>query len=204
MILVTACYFPERMWVVRRPGVRVVRTPSGPAAAALLDRESPIRALVATGFCGGLDPSLRPGDIAIATEIAGRDERIPIEPRLVEYAVAATERVGRSYAVGPFACVERIVAGPGEKRALAERTGAIAVDMESGPLARWAGERRIPFVAVRGVLDRRDERLPFGAGVEVGALRVGLRALGAGRPAGRAVGALAGALAKEVDGCAGR
>jgi len=204
MIVVTACYLPERMWIARRPGVRIVRTPSGRAAPGPLDRTSGVGALIATGFCGGLDPALRPGEIAIADEIEDAGGRIPIDPRLVERAEAAARRTGRAYAIGRFACAERIAAAPDEKRTLAERTGAIAVDLESGPLARWAAGRRVPFVVVRAVLDRRDERLPFGGAPEAGSIRIAVRALSAGRAAGRAVAALAADLAEEVDGCAGR
>jgi hypothetical protein len=46
-----------------------------------------------------------------------------------------------------------------EKRAAAA-TGAVAVDMESGPLSRLAAGRGLLFAAVRVVLDGPEDRLP--------------------------------------------
>jgi hypothetical protein len=39
-------------------------------------------------------------------------------------------------------------------------TGAVAVEMEAGPLARWTAERSVPFVHLRVVLDPLESALP--------------------------------------------
>jgi adenosylhomocysteine nucleosidase len=47
-----------------------------------------------------------------------------------------------------------------EKRALVERTGAIAVDMESGAVARAAQGAHAPFMAIRAIADSADMAIP--------------------------------------------
>jgi adenosylhomocysteine nucleosidase len=49
---------------------------------------------------------------------------------------------------------------PGEKRALAQQTQAIATDMESAAQARLAREHRLPFMVVRAVVDSASTHLP--------------------------------------------
>ena len=102
--------------------------------------------LVIAGVCGALDPSLRPGDLVVASEVRGDGEPIAC-------ATDLAERLGAR--VGPVVSVERIV-GAAEKRALREGA-ALAVDMESYWLARSAGAR--PVAVVRAVVDRADRRL---------------------------------------------
>jgi hypothetical protein len=53
----------------------------------------------------------------------------------------------------------RLLLGPAEKAAAAA-TGAVAVDMESGPLSAFAADRGLPFTALRVVLDGPGEALP--------------------------------------------
>jgi len=49
---------------------------------------------------------------------------------------------------------------PEEKRALASRTGAVAVDMESAAVAFTAEQAGLPFVAIRVISDTLDQTLP--------------------------------------------
>ena len=71
--------------------------------------------------------------------------------------------------------------------------------MESGPLARWAGDRGIPFLAVRVVLDPSETDLPFSGGAPLwtavlghplAAARVARDAIAVGRVLGKAVNTL--------------
>ena len=123
--------------------------------------------LVIAGVCGALDPSLRPGDLVVASEVRGDGEPIACETDL------AAELGAR---VGPIVSVER-VAGPVEKRALAE-TGALAVDLESYWLARSAGDR--PVAVVRAVVDRAGRRVLDPRTIPAGI--AGLRALRSAAP----------------------
>ncbi|MGI9257453.1 MAG: hypothetical protein ACR2QQ_01335 [Gammaproteobacteria bacterium] len=48
------------------------------------------------------------------------------------------------------------------KAAIADATGAVAVDMESAAIAKAAADARRPFVAIRVVLDTSNDHLPNG------------------------------------------
>ncbi|HET8605497.1 MAG TPA: hypothetical protein VFL66_00560 [Gaiellaceae bacterium] len=102
--------------------------------------------VVIAGVCGAIDPSLRPGDLVLASEVRGDGEPIPC-------ATDLAERLGAR--VGPLVSQDRI-AGRADKAALRE-TGALAVDMESYRLAASAGDR--PVAVVRAVVDRAGRRL---------------------------------------------
>jgi len=73
---------------------------------------------------------------------------------------------------------DAIVASVAAKRALRERTGAAAVDIESGAVARTAAAHGIPFAVLRAICDPADRALPPAAqvaldpGGEINAWRV--------------------------------
>jgi adenosylhomocysteine nucleosidase len=62
---------------------------------------------------------------------------------------------------GRFVSIDRIVGRASDKKALARRTGAIGLDMESAALAQEAGAAQVPFVIVRTVSDLLEEDLPL-------------------------------------------
>jgi len=162
MILVTACFRIEARWITRRPGVRVVRTAIGERSRetmAGLDTEASL--LVATGFCGGIDPRIRRGDLFLARTVRHRGDEIQIDPELLARARSALNGGSGGLHVGPGESVGHVLR-PDEKRALAAE-GVGVVDMESGPLARWAADRGIPFLSLRVVLDPAETDLPFPA-----------------------------------------
>jgi len=198
VIVVTTCFWVERAWIPQLRGVRLVRTPMGEPAASSLERtigqEVP-DLLLATGFCGALDPRLEAGDLVLAEGIEDREGRVPIDRRLADRAASSLA------ARGILATRATLLAAPGvvgsrEEKARLREGGAAAVDMESGPLARFAARRGIPFLALRAVLDSAGEDLPFAAGGDLvrstaahplRALRAARSALIAGRALGRAV-----------------
>ena len=61
----------------------------------------------------------------------------------------------------PLVSVDRVAVTAAEKRALREKTGAAAVDMESGAIAEKAREWDVPFYSVRAVSDLADEDMPL-------------------------------------------
>ena len=60
-----------------------------------------------------------------------------------------------------YSSAARVLCRADEKRALAEASGAIAVDMESAEIARVAASRNVPFLLVRAVSDRAADDLPM-------------------------------------------
>ncbi|WP_329521565.1 phosphorylase family protein [Spirillospora sp. NBC_01491] len=134
-----------------RPGraaVRVVRTGMGPRRAeAAAARLPEFDALVVAGFGGALDARLRPGDLVVATEVrsGGRTLRCHWAGPLARLLALSGATVHR----GPIVTAGHTVTGA-ERGALAA-TGAVAVDMESGPLVEAAGAR--PWAVVRAIVD---------------------------------------------------
>lgn len=164
MIVVSACFRTETAWIPKLPNVHVVQTPMGEAAAGALERllpEAPSM-IVSTGFCGGLVPTLHPGKLVLAEAIHQSEETIPVDPALLAQAKEALRAARLDFVCGPIRCSDRVVQASAEKQQL-QTDGAIAVDMESGPLAQWAQEKQIRFLCLRAVLDPFDQDLPFSA-----------------------------------------
>jgi adenosylhomocysteine nucleosidase len=144
------------------------------AAAALLERGA--RALLSFGVAGGLDPSLRPGALVVATETIGeRGERLTTDgawrarasERLAEPLSGIAGRPIARVVVAPIAESACVVHDPAEKRRLAQSSGAAAVDMESAALARCAARAGLPYLALRAVCDSADMPIPVSAKIAV-------------------------------------
>lgn len=93
-------------------------------------------AVVSTGFCGALDPSLGIGSVVIGTDGPAAGEAARGVIRTVDHVVRAAE----------------------EKRKL-RASGAVAVEMEAAGVADCARERGLPFFCVRAVTDLAGETL---------------------------------------------
>jgi 4-hydroxy-3-methylbut-2-enyl diphosphate reductase len=132
------------------PGATLVRTGMGPGRArdaAASARSLPARAVAVGGCCGGLDPSLAPGEIVVADEVRGPDGAIHCSSAGV--IAGMLRRRGFPVRVGPVVSSSKIVTGAERSELAAD--GAIAVDMETAWLAEAAEGR--PFAVVRVVLD---------------------------------------------------
>jgi adenosylhomocysteine nucleosidase len=121
--------------------------------------------VVSFGLCGALDPVLQVGDLVIGEAVTDEADSYAADPEWVARIAAMLPEAK----VGRFARAERPVATAAEKAELRQRTGAIAVDLESFPvakLARWFG---VPFAVIRAVSDGADRALPPAAQVGLGA-----------------------------------
>jgi hypothetical protein len=99
--------------------------------------------LVSFGFAGGLEPRLRPGTLVTATRVVDPDGQTLWDGPALEVDGAEPAVVCAS---------DGVANDPEARRALAERSGAAVVDMESGVLAstgRLAG-------VVRAISDSGD------------------------------------------------
>jgi 4-hydroxy-3-methylbut-2-enyl diphosphate reductase len=144
---------------------RIGMGPNRARRAASLTKAGPRGAVIIAGFCGALDPDLAPGDIVLASELRG-----PMGTTLCpDPAILAghLRRGGFNVRVGPVASTQRLVVR--ERRRALQRTGALAVDMESAWLAPEAHAR--PLVTLRVVLDTHRHELHRPLRTAVGAAR---------------------------------
>ncbi|MEU5211067.1 1-hydroxy-2-methyl-2-butenyl 4-diphosphate reductase [Streptomyces sp. NPDC020742] len=161
-----------------RPEPVVLRTGMGPQAAeralakALGEGSRTQRSpVIASGFCAGLAPGMRPGDVVVAE--ATRDHRPGAGDVLCRDngpLLAALRQRGLTVHSGLLRGCDHVVRGA--ERAELHAAGAVAVDMESAATlfaAQRAGRR--PVAAVRVVVDAPEHEL-----VRIGTVRGGISA----------------------------
>jgi adenosylhomocysteine nucleosidase len=138
------------------------------AANALVD--AGVSALMTFGMAGGLDPDLTAGTIMLPSALISTDG--------ARYTTCSTwrQRIGAS--ISPSRAVneskllmsDHAIETLADKAAAFRDTGAAAVDMESVAVAAVAVARKLPFVAVRVIVDTAADMLP---GAVVAASRAG-------------------------------
>jgi hopanoid-associated phosphorylase len=143
--------------IARRITDRVACSAGRPDRAAELARTliaAGTRTLISFGIAGGLSPDLKAGSLIVADRVMTDHGTYPADANCAE---ALGARTGALYGG------QTIVWDPAEKAALATRTGALAVDLESGPAAAAASDAGIRFLAIRAVADPAWFALPRAA-----------------------------------------
>jgi len=145
------------------PGMTVICSSSDPQQLrALLTVFDPttIRGVISFGVAGGLDPSLKSGDVVVATEVLAGAARwlagLPLNEELIASVGLGNRRIVR----GRLAGAEEVVVARHIKAALHLETGAAAVDMESHIAADYAAKAGLPFAALRVISDPATRALP--------------------------------------------
>lgn len=113
------------------------------------------------GVAGALDEDLAPGDVLIPERI----RCAPDDPGFATDADARTRLTAILSASldvrgGALWSARRPLSTRAEKRALAESSGAAAVDMEAASIAAVAARANVPFVAVKAICDPLTRELP--------------------------------------------
>src|SRR5260370_2945017 len=121
---------------------------------------STIRGVISFGVAGGLDPTLKSGEVVVATEVLAGDTRWLADLALNEEMIAGVALGRRRVVRGGLAGVEQVVAARAVKAALRSETGAAAVDMESHIAAAYAAEVGLPSAALRVISDPASRALP--------------------------------------------
>ena len=139
------CAFPRELGGLYHnppPGCTIIAGGMGAdAAERAAGSLTGARALISTGYAGGLAAPAARGVIVVDTGDSALDKALPPAVR------------------GRIADSQTMVATPAARARLAAATGAIAVDMESAAVARVARERGIPFAAIRVITDGPDDTL---------------------------------------------
>jgi adenosylhomocysteine nucleosidase len=161
-------------------GTLLILSGMGPAAAgraARLLAAGGVGALLSWGMAGGLDPALAAGTLVLPATV--------ISPGGILFTTAPEWRQRVTSAIPPryplcsgrlLTCAEPL--GSREAKSLAFRhNAAVAVDMESSAIAEVAAGARLPFLAVRAIVDTATDEVPRAAlaalAPETGALRIG-------------------------------
>ncbi len=127
--------------------------------------EKGVTALGCFGVSGGLDPELGVGDLVFADAVfvegdggaslvwnkGGCDSGVTFDFQAAK---------GLTVSWGPIITVQKPVFNTADKRSLFDRTGALAVDMETAAVARAANGSGLPFFAVRTICDSADVTIP--------------------------------------------
>lgn len=117
-------------------------------------------ALLSWGFAAALDDRLKPGHVMLPERvISASGDSYPVS---VGWHSRLQQTLWAKYPVRTAALLESetIVNTADAKRMLAERTQAVATDMESVAQARLALGRRMPFVVVRVIVDTASTQIP--------------------------------------------
>lgn len=127
------------------------------AAANLIGQGA--EALLSWGCCAALTPEIQPGHVIVPQAVVGDTGPCTLH---VDWQQHLYTKLASRLAVnpGPLAQSDTIIANAADKVALAARTGAVAVDMESAAVAAVAREHGLPCAVLRAVADPADQTLP--------------------------------------------
>ena len=133
--------------------VRLAENGAGPHHAAAAVDKAVIGfhpdAIVSMGFCGALDPSLRIGDIVVASTVFAGDRSFPAEFPDTDIPLR----------IGPICSIDHVARTAKEKDYLRGQTGAMAVEMEAAGVAQRAQKLGVPFFCIKSVTDLAEETM---------------------------------------------
>src|SRR3954471_1399529 len=138
----------------------VVAVAGGGDAVSLAEKldalHGDITGVISIGLGGGLSPHLKVGDVVVGEIAIGESERWRCD---ADWRVRLSARLPAAH-TGPVFGSDSILDSAAAKAALYERSGALAVDMESQVAARFAAARGLPFAVLRVISDDANHILP--------------------------------------------
>ena len=135
----------------------------GGARAAIAARnlvDAGVAGLMSFGLAGGLDPCLRAGSIVLPSEVMSREGARFLTAEAWRERLRLGIAKQRPVAGGKMLTSPTPIGSIADKAAAFRATGAVAVDMESLAIAEVAAAHRLPFVAVRVIVDTAMDVLP--------------------------------------------
>ncbi|WP_051971572.1 phosphorylase [Massilia sp. 9096] len=165
--VIVVCGLDFEAAIAAGPGVATVLGPGPRRVLAGLDalvaaQPQGARAfsgILSFGCAGGLDPGLRPGDCVVGSGVIGASGRVGADAAWTQALAACLPSARQGWLAG----LDAPLAQHDAKARLWRDGGALAVDMESHAAARAAQRHRLPFAALRVVLDPAWRSLPDAA-----------------------------------------
>lgn len=144
-------------------GSLVIASGMGWTAAAAGARrlvEAGAGALMSWGMAGGLDPTLAAGSIVLPSEVVSPEGEVFATARAWREQLRSAIAASQPVCEGRLLTCREVIGSPADKASAWRRTSAAAVDMESLAVAQIAADNRLPFLAVRAVVDTAADALP--------------------------------------------
>lgn len=133
----------EVMLVANGPGPKLAAK-----AAEAAKEHSDLEGLVSVGFCGALNPILKPGEVLVASAITSNGLSVPrSHPSACQ--------------MGKLLSLDRVATTAEEKQKLHQQTAADAIEMEAAAVAGKAVEWEVPCYAIKAVTDTASESFPL-------------------------------------------
>jgi adenosylhomocysteine nucleosidase len=128
--------------------------------AAELAVEKGATQLMSWGCAAALSPDLKMGDLVLAESlIDSNGQEISVNATWHQHAKKVLGSEITAYR-GALIASKKVVSTAQEKQAIFEKTGAIALDMESGAIAKVATHYALPFLVIRAIADPASMDLP--------------------------------------------
>ncbi len=147
----------EARWL-RKAGFMVQAgggTPLGAERAAQALVKQGAQGLISFGLAGGLKPHLAPGSIVVPPAIMEGKFTYVCDYALMAFLGGSTG--------SPMLAGMKIATTAHEKALLYRRNHPVAIDLESGAVARVAAAKGLPFAVLRAVADPAERDLPLAA-----------------------------------------
>ncbi len=149
-------YHGDDVPVVRCAGAKAERA----RAAARLLVQKGCDGLLSFGVAGGLSPDLKPGSVVVADAVIGPDGTVYETD--ADWGEGLLQGIAGKVDIKVAAITgrDKAITNAQEKKELFEKTGAVAVDMESHAVAEIAAHAGIPFLAIRAIADPSKRQVP--------------------------------------------
>jgi adenosylhomocysteine nucleosidase len=141
----------------------ITLTGSGPTNAAngaqnLLSQGA--TQLISWGCAGALAPHLNAGDLLIPDSVLTQDNTLLATHKLWSQQVITLLDNSITYTESKLLESATVISLAQDKNQQYLQTQAVAVDMESAAVARFANQQQIPFIAIRSIVDPAALDLP--------------------------------------------
>ncbi len=119
-----------------------------------------VNGLVSWGVAGAIEKTLGSGNLILASSIVTADKTYQTSSEWQNNLLANFRNNGIKTSNGNIASCKEVCASITDKNNLLNKTGAIAVDMESAAIAEIAQCNKLDFVAIRAVADKANTSIP--------------------------------------------